>query len=226
MNIEELKEALGDKYDGLKSYVDDLIAQREAARNESINGRKTLKARVNELEALQTKLFDKLGVETVEDIESLPDGKGQAEAMKQFEAKVKRLERELADEQGKSQTLTSQLRDTTLNVNLEKALNAHDWLDRDVAATIIKNGVVFEEDSHRFKTETGSITLEEAAQQIAKSKAFLLKSSGAGGSGYTGKDGKKNADSSSTPPDPKSFPNMMEYAKASAKFHAEQAANP
>jgi len=101
MNIEELKEALGDKYDGLKSYVDDLIAQREAARNESINGRKTLKARVNELEALQTKLFDKLGVETVEDIESLPDGKGQAEAMKQFEAKVKRLERELAEDPGK-----------------------------------------------------------------------------------------------------------------------------
>lgn len=223
MNIEELKETLGDKYDGLKSYVDELIGQRDAARNESINGRKTLKARVAELEALQTKLFDKLGLDSPEDIDSLPDGKGQAEAVKQFEAKVKRLERELAEEQQKAQGLTTQLRESTLNESLQKALGAHEWLDRDVAATILKSGIVFEDDTHQFKTEKGLITLDDAAKLIAQEKSFLLKSSGAGGSGYKGNNGNGSPPQGNVMPKPSDFADEKDYHMAVVKFKAEAA---
>ena len=57
MDIEQLKEAIGDeKFAALKTYVDDLTGQRDAARNESITGRKGLKAKLDEMAAAQARV--------------------------------------------------------------------------------------------------------------------------------------------------------------------------
>lgn len=221
MNIEELKEVLGDKYDALKGYVDELNSKLEAARSESINGRKTLKARVAELETLQTTLFEKLGIESAEEIDSLPEAKGQAEALKQFESKVKRLERELTEaNQGKTD-LVGKVKELSLSATLEKVLGSHEWLDRDVASTIIKNNIVYQEDSPYFKTaDEKFLSLEDGAKLIAQTKPFLLKSTGAGGSGYTGAGG-----NGGEPKAPKraDFDSEASYYAASAKFAAQSA---
>lgn len=193
MNIDELKDVLGDKFQSLKTYVQDLEATRDAARNESETGRAKFKKIADERDALRSateKLCEKLGVESIDEIESLPDAKGQAEAVKQFEAKMKRLERELADERKVKDELSGKLRETSLTVKLEKALGAHEWLDRDTASLLLKNNVVYEGDDAFFKTSDGKmISLEEGAKALAQTKQFLLKSSGAGGSGYTGAGG-------------------------------------
>ena len=98
MDLETLKDALGDeKFAALKTYVDDLTGQRDAARNESITGRKGLKEKLTKLEADQAALLEKLGLDSLDDLASLPDAKGSAEAAKQYEAKLKRMERELAE---------------------------------------------------------------------------------------------------------------------------------
>ena len=95
MDIASLKEALGDeKFAALQGYVNDLIGQRDTARNESITGRKKLKDDLAAAQALAAKALEKLGVESADDLDTLPDAKGQGEALKQFETKLKRAERE------------------------------------------------------------------------------------------------------------------------------------
>jgi hypothetical protein len=76
-----------------------LVGKLSTATQESITGRKTLKA---ELEAAQTALrttLDKLGLDDVSEHDGLPDAKGMAEAQKQIDAKLKRLERDLSEAQ-------------------------------------------------------------------------------------------------------------------------------
>ena len=98
MDIEPLKEKLGDEtFAKLQTYVNDLTGQRDAARSESITGRKGLKAQLEAAQAAQAKLLEKLGIDSIDEIDTLPDTKGAAEAVKQYEAKMKRLERERDD---------------------------------------------------------------------------------------------------------------------------------
>jgi hypothetical protein len=51
MDLAVLKDRLGDQYDALETYVNTLIGQRDAARKESIDGRKALKAENEALKA-------------------------------------------------------------------------------------------------------------------------------------------------------------------------------
>jgi hypothetical protein len=100
MDLEQLREKLDDEtFEGLTTYVTDLIGQRDSARNESIVGRKSLKEKVSQYEAQQAELMERLGIESFEDIDAIPDARGSAEAAKQYEVKVKRLERQLQDAQ-------------------------------------------------------------------------------------------------------------------------------
>ncbi|HRF88774.1 MAG TPA: hypothetical protein PK244_09300, partial [Pseudomonadales bacterium] len=101
MDIEQLKEKIGDEsFSELSGHIADLTGQRDAARAESISGRKALKAEVETLRNTRAKLFERLGLDDDADIDALPDAKGQAEAAKQYEQKLKRIERELADSVG------------------------------------------------------------------------------------------------------------------------------
>jgi hypothetical protein len=186
MNLEQLKDKLGDeKFAELKAYVDDLSGQRDAARQESIAGRKKLKEEVETLRGIKTKLFEKLALDDDADLDSLPDGKGHAEAVKQFETKLKRLEREKAEALAQKGEIEGKYRGSRLDAALEKSLSGFEWIDRDIASLLIKNVVVWEDDQIMIKGDgTKVMTLEDGVKTLASTKPHLLKAKGAGGSGH------------------------------------------
>ncbi len=56
-----------------------------------------MKDKLAKLEADQNALMERLGIDSLEDLDLLPDAKGAAEAAKQYDAKLKRLERQLQE---------------------------------------------------------------------------------------------------------------------------------
>jgi hypothetical protein len=183
-NVEQLKEKLGEDYEGLETYVKDLVGQRDSARNESINGRKSLKAEVEKLRGLRDQLFDRLGISEEEDLENLPDIKGQAEATKAVEARLKRMEKELNEKSGALEGYTKRYRDSLLTASLVKAINEHEWVDKEVVEMAVKARIGWVDDEPFYQTDKGAISIEEGVKLFAQDKPQLLKSTGAGGSGY------------------------------------------
>ena len=185
MDISALKEALGDEtFTELETYIGDLEGQRDQARNESISGRKGLKTKLESLESNQATLLERLGIESIEDIDELPDVAGMAEAGKQYEAKVKRLERLLGEAEKEKTEIDSKYRSSLKDGVLAKALGAHEFVANDMVADHISNKLVWEGDDLLFKTEDGNlVSVKDGVAGIAKSRPELLKPTGAGGAG-------------------------------------------
>lgn len=185
MDIESLKEALGDeKFSALKTYVDDLVGQRDAARNESIQGRKGLKEKLASLESAQAQMLEKLGLDSLDDLESLPDAKGAAEAAKQYEAKLKRLERENATLKQTADEVSGKYRTSLQRAAIADALGGHEFIARDVVETYIANRMTWEGDEILFKGDNGQLMpLKDGVAAIAKTRPELLKPTGTGGAG-------------------------------------------
>lgn len=190
MNIDSLKEKLGDEtYTALKNHIDDLIGQRDAAKKESIDGRKNMKARLAELEAANTQMLQKLGVDSLQELDALPDAKGQADAVKQFEVKLKRLEQQLQDKDNELSGITGKFKQSQLDVLMQKALSGHDFVDSDLVAHFAKSKIEWDGDEPHYKTDAGTlVSLADGVTHLAKEKPHLLKAQGAGGSGF-GKSG-------------------------------------
>ena len=185
MDIEKLKEKLGDAtFAELKTYVDDLTGQRDTARQESINGRKALKAENDALKAFKTKALEKLGVDTDEDFDALPDAKGQAEAAKQYEAKVKKLERERDDLKAAKDEADGKLRGSRQKAAVAEALAKHEFVARDVVEAYVAPRLVWEGEEILFKADDGKlVAVADGVAGLAKSRPELLKPTGTGGAG-------------------------------------------
>lgn len=185
MNIDDLKEAIGDeKFSALKGYVEDLQGQRDAARNESITGRKGMKEKLAKLEADQSALLEKLGLDSLDDLEGLPDARGAAEAAKQYEAKLKRLERENANLKQSADEVSGKYKTTLQRAAIADALGGHEFIARDVVETFISNRLAWEGDDLLFKTDDGKlIPVKDGVAGIAKTRPELLKPTGTGGAG-------------------------------------------
>lgn len=184
MNLEDLKPLLGEKYDALAAHVETLTSQRDAARKESIDGRKALKAEVEALRTRNAKLMEKLGVADDDDLDALPDAKGQAEAVKQFETRVKRAERE-RDEALKAKEASDKLyRQSAEERAVQQALAAHQFIDADLVADYIKARVGWDGDKVIYRHGETPMALDEGVKLLVKDKPNLLKQAPAGGSGY------------------------------------------
>jgi hypothetical protein len=186
MNIENLKAKLADdEFKALSDYIADLTGQRDAARQESIDGRKKLKADVEQLRGIKTKLYEKLGLDDDADLDALPEVKGQAEAVKQVEAKLKRLERELADANKARGDIENRFKTSRRDAELSKAIAAHEFIDNDLVANFASSRVRFEGDDLFFEAEDGKlVSVADGVKHIAATKPHLLKARGAGGSGH------------------------------------------
>ncbi|MEY2653633.1 MAG: hypothetical protein RLZZ524_661 [Pseudomonadota bacterium] len=185
MDIESLKEALGDeKFATLKTYVSDLIGQRDAARNESITGRKSLKDKVAALETQQTALLEKLGLSSAEELESLPDVKGMADAARQLDARIKRAERERDEAKKQAEEAGGKWRSSLQRAAIADALSGHEFVARDIVETFVNQRLVWEGDDILFKTEDGKLVpVKDGVAGIAKTRPELLKPTGTGGAG-------------------------------------------
>ena len=185
MDISTLKDKLDDAtFTQLKTHIEDLTGQRDTARSESITGRKGLKEKLATLEQAQARLLEKLGLESLDEIDSLPDARGAAEAAKQYEAKVKRLERELATEREQREAAAKQIRDTQQRAAIAEALGGHEFLARDLVETFVSNRLTWEGDELLFKSDDGKlVAVKDGVAGIAAARPELLKPTGTGGAG-------------------------------------------
>ena len=187
MDIEQLKEKIGDElFTQLSAFVQGLESAKAEARRESIDGRRTLKARVAELEGVTQKALEKLGIDSVDDLESLPDLKaGQADALKQYDAKIKRIERERDEFKTRAEQSSGQLRKAKEESVIASALNGKQFIDTEVAAALMRPRVKWEGDEIYFEAESGKLVpVDEGAAWLAKAKPSLVKAQGSAGSGY------------------------------------------
>ena len=185
MDLEQFREKLGDEmFTELENHVSDLVGQRDAARNESIAGRKGLKEKVSTYEAQISEMLEKLGLESFDDVENLPDVTGTAEANKQQEAKLKRLERQLAEAQEVAKAADGKYRSARKDSLIANALSGHDFVANDVVSTYIDNRLVWEDDDLLFKQDDGKlVAVKDGVAAFAKSRPELVKAQGAGGAG-------------------------------------------
>lgn len=185
MDIESLKEALGDeKFKALKTYVEDLTGQRDTARNESITGRKKLKDDLAAAQSLAAKAFEKLGIDNADELEALPDAKGQVDALKQFDGKLKRAERERDDAKKLAEDASGKYRSSLQRAAVSEALGGHEFVARDIVESFIGQRLVWEGDDLLFKTDDGKLVpVKDGVAGIAKTRPELLKPTGAGGAG-------------------------------------------
>jgi hypothetical protein len=195
MNLDALKDQLGDETHGeLLKFVEDLTGQRDAARQESIKHRTSLKAKAGDLEQrnlelqrAQEEMLERLGVESMDQLKEL-DPKGQADAMKQYEAKLKRVEKDAADRQAAYDELHGRYRGSLQMTAMTKAMQSHEWIDSDLVSSFVSARLVMEDDQVLYRMDDGvTVSLAEGLQTLAKDKPHLLKAAGAGGSGYRGK---------------------------------------
>lgn len=155
---------------------------RDAAR-ESIEGRKGLKAK------LETAL-QKLGIDSADELDTLPEAKGQAEAVKQLEAQLKRLTREHAEKDAALQALQGEVLTGKRNQAIAQAVAKHGFIDADAAATLIGAKVKQEGDDFFFEADGKLVSIDDGAAWIAKTKTFMVKpAGGGGGSGFNGTGG-------------------------------------
>jgi len=196
MELEALKEKLGDEtFATLETFVNDLTGQRDQARNESITGRKGLKSQVDQLTAQQVSLMDRLGLESLDDLENLPDAKGAADAAKQYDAKLKRAERERDTALASESAINTKYLESTKRVALGEALNAHEFIAKDVVSDFISHRLVWEGDELLFKQDDGNlVSVKDGVAGIAKNRPELLKPTGAGGAGVRSTNARGNGE--------------------------------
>jgi hypothetical protein len=185
MDLQSLKEPLGERFAELEQYVTSLIEQRDAARKESQSGRQGLKAKAETAEANLARVMEKLGIETLEELDALPPAKGQAEALKQLETRLKALDAAAKAKDQALADLTTKHRQTVLAAELSQALNAYEFIDRDLVESYLRQKLTWDEDQVRYQDEKGVLLpLTEGVTHLATSKPHLLKQPGARGSGY------------------------------------------
>lgn len=185
MDIGKLKDKLGDEtFAELERHIGDLTGQRDAARTESINGRKKLQADRDAAQALAAKALDKLGIDNADDLDTLPDAKGQGEALKQYETKLKRAERERDEANQRAEKASGMHRNSLQKAAVAEALSGHEFVARDIVETYIGQRLVWEGEELMFKTDAGSlVSVKDGVAGVAKARPELLKPTGAGGAG-------------------------------------------
>lgn len=185
MDIDKLKDKLGDEtFAQLSQYVTDLVGQRDAARNESISGRKGKDARIKELSDRLQAISEHFGFEPESDLESLPDAKGAIEAAKQYDVKVKRLERQLQEAQQLAADASGKYKQSLQKAAIAESLAGHEFIARDVVETFISNRLAWEGDDLLFKADDGRLVpVRDGVAGLAKARPELLKPAGTGGAG-------------------------------------------
>lgn len=182
---DKLIEQLAAHVDGLQTRAETAEGKARTAQKESIEGRKQLKAE-------RDAAFEKLGISTADELDTLEAPRGQAEAVKQMEAKLKRAERERAEALASLEEVKGKYAADRRALAIEKALSAHPFVDMDDARAVFERGVTAEGDDLFFKTGEGKLVpLQDGAAWLAKTKTHLVKAPANGhqGSGFKGGQG-------------------------------------
>lgn len=186
MDLDALKgKTIDDKLHGeLLAHVADLVAQRDAARKESIDGRKGKDAKLKELGDRLAAVAEWAGIEPDADLAALPAPKGQADAAKQFEAKLARLTRERDDAVKARDGLDGKVRGMRREAALAGAIEGLRFKNPADVRVLLQHRVREEGDELLFETEDGKLVpLKEGAAWFAKTRPDYVQPADAGGSG-------------------------------------------
>lgn len=193
MDLDTLKDKLdGATLDKLRAHVEDLTSRAEKAEDkartaasESINGRKTLKATLD-------KAFEKLGISSADELDSLPDGKGAGEAAKQLESQIKKLTRERDEAIAGRDEATGKVKTMTRSAVLAEALQPHKFKHPADVQALLAPRLVEDGDELRFRTDDGKLVpVKDGAAWFAKTRPDYIEAAGGdgGGSGFKGAGG-------------------------------------
>jgi len=181
----------------LLAFAQDLTAQRDAARQESITGRRGKDAKIKEQADRIAAMADLLGIDIDSDLSdpsTLPNPRGQAEAVRQFEAKLKRAERERTEAQQQLAQLTERFDGQRRTLALKDALASQPFIDADDARVLIERGVQADGDGFVFQGADGKVMgLQDAAAWLAKTKPYMVAAPHAGSQGSGFKPGAQGA---------------------------------
>lgn len=191
-DLGDLKESIPEEqFSGLDTYVTSLRQQIENLERKtkgstasSIN----LKQQIKESEAKLADTLERLGLSSYEEIEDLPDIRGQGEANKQLEAKIKRLTADLDAKTQAAAELESKLSEMRRDQVIAQATAKYTWAEgaREIVDTYFRT--IATQDGEEWLAAGGDgipITLQDAVDQFAKAKPALLASKGAAGDGYS-----------------------------------------
>ncbi len=147
------------------------------ATRESIEGRKTLKAE-------RDKAFEKLGIDSPDELDTLPDAKGQGEATKQIEARLKKAERERDEALQARDAVTGEVKAMKREASLASAIEGLKFKNPADVRVLLQSRVVEEGDELRFKTDDGKLVpLKDGAAWFAKTRPDYVEAADAGGQG-------------------------------------------
>ncbi len=169
----------------VSTFEERAVAAEDKARKaakESIEGRKGK-------DEVIRKALEKLGIESAEELDNLPDAKGQADAMRQAETRLKRLERDLADKTKAFDELQGKYTGERRERAIAEAVAKHPFIDPDDARALIGGRVVQEGDDLLFNGPDGkAVPLADGVAWFAKTKTHLVRAQGndGGGSGFKG----------------------------------------
>lgn len=198
--------------DGLSEKATQAEAKARKAAKDSGDGAKAIKAE-------RDAAFAKLGIESADELDDMPDAKGQADAAKQFEKQIKKLQTDLATrdkELGEVKALTAAQKRESI---LTKAISKHSFIDADDAAALL--GLRVKQDGEDFLFDSGDgklVPVEDGAAWLAKTKPHLVKAASGDNKGSNYQAGNKSS-AAATKPLRKDFTSDIEFAKASASFH-------
>lgn len=156
------------------------------------NARKRESELVSKLKAeadKATKALEKLGIETPEELDSLPDAKGQAEALKQYEIKLKRAERAEAEIRKAHDELSTRYGAERRERAIAEQVSKHPFIDAEDARALVSARLHAEGDELLFTQSDGlRVPLADGVAWIAKTKPHLVRPAGDGaaGSGFKG----------------------------------------
>ena len=186
MDLDSLKGKTVDDavLDALKKHVGEFSTRAETAEEkarkaakESIDGRKGKDAAI-------AKALEKLGIDSIEELDDLPGAKGQADALKQFEAKLKRAERELGEKSKALDELGGKYSAERRERAIAEQVAKHPFVDADDVRALIGARIKQEGDDLLFSGDGGKLVpLADGVAWMAKTKLHLIKPAGDGGKG-------------------------------------------
>jgi len=169
----EIQQAL----DAEKARAEAADEAARAAKRESIDGRKKLKAE-------RDKAFEKLGITEADELEGLKDAKGQAEAAQQYEARIKKLERDLGEANTVRDQVTGQLSGLRREAAITEGIEGLNFRNPADVRVLLGTRVVQEGDAFLFKTDEGKLVpIKEGAAWFAKTRPDYVQPADAGGQG-------------------------------------------
>jgi len=144
--------------------------------------------------ALEARILEKFGIETLDDLDNLPDpkaGKVDADALKQFENRLKRFERERDDAVKAREAMVAQMTQAKKQTAISQAIAAGGFHDTEAAELLLARAIEQQDDEFLFKTKDGRfIPLSDGAKLIATEKPHLVKAPQGTGSGFRDSGGK------------------------------------